>query len=124
VNADWAWAAGLFEGEGSIILSRRHYRQPQLWLRTTDPDVLERFVQIVGAGRITECALRECHTKPQYSWCICSRSEVRRILLQMRPWLGRRRAEKADEVLAFIDAKEGNPPVFETALTALERDSA
>jgi hypothetical protein len=107
-EAEWAWAAGLFEGEGSIILGKTRYRQPALWLRTTDRDVLERFAQIVGAGYITECALRECHTKQQYSWSIGSRAEVRRILLQMRPWFGVRRGAKADEVLAFVAAKDGS----------------
>jgi hypothetical protein len=116
MDGSWAWAAGLFEGEGSIVVRER---QVHLWLRTTDLDVLERFVEIVDAGNITTCKMRPCHTKQQYSWCISRREDVARILNAFSPWLGERRRAKAAEALGWIATKEGNPPFLTVALTAL-----
>jgi hypothetical protein len=49
VNPEIAWAAGLFEGEGSIT---HVYGRTQLRIHMTDFEVLERFLEIIGAGRI------------------------------------------------------------------------
>lgn len=108
MDGAWAWAAGLFEGEGSIVTGRKG-RLVQLWLRTTDLDVLQRFAEIVGAGNITVVKLRPCHTKQQYSWCIGDVQNVGRILTYMRPWLGTRRGVRADEGLEFLRARGWSP---------------
>ena len=48
-NPAIAWAAGLFEGEGTITRcdGRLHLR-----MQLTDLEVLERFAEIVGTGKI------------------------------------------------------------------------
>lgn len=121
MNADWAWAAGLFEGEGSIVVRER---QVVICLRTTDLDVLRKFVAIVGYGQIRPVKLRPFHNRQQHAWFIGHKAEVFRILTAMRPWLGERRGAKADEALEWIARRDGHPPFSSAALTALTRASA
>lgn len=98
-----AWAAGLFEGEGSIVL-HNDGRRVLLALGMTDRDVVERFAAIVEAGAVT--TLRRDDRAPQYKrmyrWTVGSNAEVVRLLTLMRPWLGDRRGAKADEALEQI----------------------
>lgn len=107
-SADIAWAAGLFEGEGSIcIFEQKHHVLPFLRLAIvmTDRDVLERFCGIVECGRVTgphRHGNRPAHHKPIFSWGIGNRPDVERILLAFYPWLGERRLAKAHEALAEI----------------------
>lgn len=48
------WAAGLFEGEGCVTLSRtrRDYLSLSISMHPRDRDVLERFALAVGAGSL------------------------------------------------------------------------
>jgi hypothetical protein len=48
-NAQIAWAAGLFEGEGTIVDSTGSV---QLRVKMTNLDVLERLVDVFGVGEI------------------------------------------------------------------------
>lgn len=63
---DIAWAAGLYEGEGSFGA----YPYPIACLVSTDQDVIERFAQIVGVGALTAPRIRisALGNKPQYEW--------------------------------------------------------
>jgi hypothetical protein len=48
-SAQIAWAAGLFEGEGTIVDSAGPV---QLRVKMTDLDVLERLLDVFGVGEI------------------------------------------------------------------------
>ena len=54
-EAELAWAAGLFEGEGSIGIDRRTSRHGSLRLQIgmCDEEVLCRFKDVVGIGNVT-----------------------------------------------------------------------
>lgn len=108
-DADIAWAAGLFEGEGHISIIRVKARPDSLHLirlgiTMTDRDVLGRFCATVECGRVTgpHTFNRPAHHKPIYRWAIGNRKDVERILLAFLPWLGERRSAKAQEMLAEI----------------------
>lgn len=49
-DVEAAWLAGLFEGEGCISLAGTRV---QLSIAMTDRDVVERFVSMVGYGKVT-----------------------------------------------------------------------
>lgn len=103
-NTDIAWAAGLFEGEGTWIV-----RPPKgngnatavVALQMRDRDVVERFASIMGCGKIT-CE-RRSERNPKHSdmwrWTTAKRADVRRITELLVPYLGQRRAERARDVL-------------------------
>jgi hypothetical protein len=74
----------------------------------TDRDVVERFAEVVACGSVRR--RRPPHTlahwKTQWSWSTSHRDECRRLLTEWLPLLGDRRAAKAREALAALDAIE------------------
>lgn len=98
---DVAWAAGLFEGEGSIFVSRRKktgYRQLVIAMSMTDQDVVERFAEITG-GRVLQMPPYGLGKKDQYRVTFHGPEAVR-VLNAFHPWFGERRANKAKECIA------------------------
>jgi hypothetical protein len=98
INPEIAWVAGLFEGEGSIT----HVRgRTQLRIQMTDHEVLERFLEIVGAGKIYgPYALQGrdgYRRKPRWIW-VCDGLMVRAIFKTLAPWLSTRRRDRARQV--------------------------
>jgi hypothetical protein len=114
-----AWAAGIIEGEGSIVHTQanggRPGRQRRIAVKMTDLDVLQRLQQVLGAGHITGphrlAADPEGKWKPCYAWN-CSRWEdIERVLRLIRPWLCERRGAAADRLLADPAGPVGSPPL-------------
>ena len=100
------WAAGLFEGEGSIYKDKSRPMQRHISLRMCDLDVLQDYVDIVG-GNITGPYRKRSHPhhKPYYSWIMRKKTEVIRVLHLLSPYLGERRLEKATEALNHLTAQ-------------------
>lgn len=100
-EAEWAWAAGLFEGEGTILASKkRRYRRLEIQLKMTDEDVVRHFRSVVGGkvfGPYNYDQPDGIVRKPHWLW----RSDgvdPARILRTMWPWLGQRRRARAEEL--------------------------
>jgi hypothetical protein len=101
-----AWAAGLFEGEGSICLvhsnrKNRTYVYPALTMNQTDRDVIMRFSEIVGGYVLGpyQFASNSARTrKPVWSWRVQKKHEAIRVICWLYPYLGKRRRKRADEV--------------------------
>lgn len=109
-QADIAWAAGLFEGEGSISGSQKYKSEVNadgtrrksgfrwaLGLNSTDHDVLRRFGKIVGVERFhgPYNDLRGGHYKPQLNWFTSTLEETQSVLTLLMPYFGERRMAKA-----------------------------
>jgi hypothetical protein len=96
-----AWAAGLFEGEGSIGQSRGY---PRLQLASTDEDVVRRFQSVVNGGAVhgpypsrgPTGSTRQDY-KVHWRWGATGRP-ARAIMALLLPWLGKRRMERWTEV--------------------------
>jgi hypothetical protein len=89
-DLEWAWAAGLFEGEGCISYTGKN--SVTLSLGMTDRDVIDRFAAVAGCGSI---AVQAHHrSKTLYRWHIGDQDRVREILGRLEPWLGQRRRER------------------------------
>ena len=110
---DIAWAAGLFEGEGTISVPPGRPRSVVLKVDMTDRDVLERFTRIVGVShvRATHSSNPLRGSKPQWRWFASSSTDVLRILRMFLPYLGERRTAKAQEAIARLD-REMEPTLF------------
>ena len=107
-----AWAAGLFEGEGSIGLTARDLL-PRLRISMTDRDVLDRFCTAVTAGSVSgpyagNGSKTPTGRKPMYVWQANGIVDVSRILDAFWPYLGERRRAKANEITFryFVDGPE------------------
>lgn len=109
-EAEIAWAAGLFEGEGHIgwsnasrDLTGTHQRpHARLTLSMSDQDVVEKFCLVVGRGKVSPKVHHRTwkpHFKDQWSWEVRSWEDVTAVLSLLLPCLGARRTERAYEVL-------------------------
>jgi len=97
-----AWAAGLFEGEGSFTQRSRRYgkgRYPSASLAMTDEDVVRRFHEIVGMGNVNG-PYDHGGNKLRWRWEIGVLQDFREFVEMMSPWLGTRRSGRALELLA------------------------
>lgn len=94
---DIAWAAGLFEGEGSCYIVNSQNRRPTLELSSTDEDVVKRFMTIVGVGKLYTFD-RKGH-KSGWRWMTGKKSEVVIVLELLMPYLGIRRLAAANELM-------------------------
>lgn len=86
------WAAGLFEGNGSI---RYHYDQFSLKLTTPDEDVIRGFHDAVGFGgvRMTKGA--------RWEWTCGKQKDCREIMIMLWPYLGTKKKDRWQEVLGL-----------------------
>lgn len=116
----WAWAAGLFEGEGSAICrptSQRRGKQLQrrLQVALSDREVLERFVSVVGTGKVRALKDRGLTRKgnsykAMFIWT-CSRwLDIERICARFGPFMGARRTEQIAVLLAHPAGPIGGRP--------------
>ena len=105
-DADIAWAAGLFEGEGSFHLSKptgprrkvvREYAR--LSLGSTDEDVVQKFQAIVGVGAIHKAKNLTRGGKEFWHWMKGSREDVEHVADLFMPYLGIRRLAGLGEIL-------------------------
>lgn len=104
-EAEIAWAAGLFEGEGCIVISSSPSGHPRvgLSLASTDLDVVERFMEVMQAGGIHAKTKKvKPHHKQQYLWGTGTNGDMERVLETLRPWFRTRRGARADEALAVL----------------------
>jgi hypothetical protein len=101
---DVAWAAGLYEGEGTFFYCKHYYKngqkirrktmQPLLRILMTDKDVLEKWQSIFG-GRIDGPRKRqESHYKDQWMLRLDDREKFKAAVIAMWEHLSPRRREQ------------------------------
>jgi len=108
-HMEYAWAAGFFEGEGSIrcgksTQAKRHgYNSyaTQITLTqkgtvTDPPDVLIKFADLFPGGKIYKERL------DIWRYTMSQKGLVKSALMSMLPWFGERRAAKAHECIQAI----------------------
>jgi hypothetical protein len=114
---DIAWAAGLFEGEGCITLwqktpESRSY--PRIELGSSDEDVVRRFNDVIGGGKVLGPYTRAGHPdRPTRKPMWFSRrvgASAREALALLAPYLGERRTARMHEVLSQATGGGGRWP--------------
>jgi len=88
-----AWAAGFFDAEGTVRLEG-HPQRPAVTMSLPQasaagvPPVLERFRDIVGAGRITGPRIvpSPWSKLPQYRWELRQFAQIERVVALLRPY--------------------------------------
>ena len=103
-EAEVAWLAGLFDGEGSII--QRHRRTPndrafEITITNGCKALIDKVAEITGVGQISLSERSKVNPRHADIWIWhCYGTDVAlELLARMRPWL-LARAERADAVLA------------------------
>jgi hypothetical protein len=110
-----AWAAGLYEGEGSVgaylYKNRPTLLTPQVRMRlsSTDEDVARRFYEIVGVGYFYgPLKVQQGRYKDRWDWVSGKWVEAQYVAGLFWPWLGGRRKEQFVKALrahhqAYVD---------------------
>lgn len=135
---DLAWFAGLFEGEGCFSIDRNGCTR--LTVAMTDEDVIDRIktlfpiCQNVAPFQPQPARAGYSVPKIRFTWRVSDPHEVERITGLILPFLGRRRSERAQEVLRHLATRPGtgsfqrnkthcvNGHAFSEANTVLGRD--
>lgn len=107
-----AWAAGFFDGEGSIgVYGTRH--APSMYLPQSSeagiPDTLVRFRTAIGAGTISgPRTVRSRWTKlPQYVWRSQRFGEIEYVIELLRPYSDAVKLGEMDACLERVRAQRG-----------------
>jgi hypothetical protein len=119
-SEEFAWAAGVFDGEGSVCLLRHRTHAGHFLAEasvtqsgTGVPEVLLRLQQIAGCGRIYGPYAQKDSVLPVYRWKCYRSRQVEDFIAGLWPWLGevkRKQAERAIEVLRSQPVlPRGNP---------------
>lgn len=90
------WAAGLFEGEGTIAIKKYGIR---IAIAMTDLDVLQSFKDNFG-GSLIEEKKRQSHHKQCWKWYLTTNESTYNFLKKIMPYLHERRANKAKEAIS------------------------
>ena len=77
---DFAWAAGLFEGEGSFTLMGKTVRSGRFYLElqitSTDEDVIRKFHRVIGVGNVYGPYEHGGPRKPCWRWAVVGRKAL------------------------------------------------
>ena len=100
---EYAWAAGLFEGEGYFTVHHPHheYRYPRAGLNLTDRDVIYRFADIAGGKVYGPYDRKPGKWKPLFEWRLTR--GVDEFFEKVRPFLGERRLAQYEEMRERVE---------------------
>ena len=94
----YAWAGGLFDGEGTIYCKDNKIR---ISVHMTDLDILETFKSNFG-GVINDCKKQKDHHKQSWRWTLCATNAVS-FLKNILPFLHSRRSLKASSTIELAN---------------------
>lgn len=106
--ASFDWAVGLFEGEGTIGIRARPGSQITLQLASVDADVVRRFRDVVGFGKVYGPYQYGVNRQPYWKWNGDGGLAVA-FLREAVPLLGLRRGARATEAIAQWTSRQASP---------------
>lgn len=114
MSEEIAWAAGLYEGEGTVFApwSKRdcRYHSPKLQINMTDEDIIDRFGAIIQVGH--KYGPYPGVNKPKWYWTVYVANETKNVLDSFWPYLGARRKEQAKEAFHLWMASHPNEKIL------------
>ena len=102
-QTELAWAAGLFDGEGSTYSTNARYPLVRVCVTQNDREVLDRFIEALGVSRVYGPYLAESKkrfgSKPYFMVQIQKQEHVARALYLLWPFLGTLKRRQAINAL-------------------------
>lgn len=117
----WAWAAGLYDGEGcsALLKHRTHegYLTPELSVTQSSvkgpPEVLTRLLSIVGVGSIAGPYKQRSASMDVYRWKASAHADALFVINGLWPYLGAVKRMQAQRLVDTLAAQpvlpRGNP---------------
>ena len=105
----FAWAIGVFEGEGCLTYDSKNDKW-DMKVKMTDMDVLWSFYEAIGCvGNLN--GLRKSpstpdHHKPCGQWKTADRKLIHQLVIRFYPYMHERRRAKCDEFFAWYHSKK------------------
>lgn len=101
-ESQWAWVAGVIEGDGCFTSSNGG-QTAKVTVSMTDLDVLERLQAYTEMGKIIGPHFNKKghNIKPMYYWHVHRAEHICDLIINVMPWLGSRRAERAGEIFSL-----------------------
>lgn len=111
-----AWAAGLFEGEGTVVYGASHKGPLRAKISSTDRDVLDLMVERSGVGGVYgPRSPNGFGVKPYYEWVVNGHA-ARGFLMEILPMMGQRRAARIGELVALWESRPLTPVADQEAM--------
>lgn len=109
-DLELGWVAGLFEGEGSVVLTKIKNRKDSYRVMcvvsSTDKDVITSFTKIVGFGKMNGPYKPSVSgRKEKYTWDVQNQRDCLKFLQIVENLLHERRKSKASEVIKFLTGR-------------------
>lgn len=112
-----AWAAGLYDAEGSTSLrahrSHTGFKLVEASITPSSskalPQELVRFRDLANLGSIYGPYAQDGALEPLYRWECRKPDEIRRVMHLLQPWLGSVKRAQAFEALAFVGRQQELP---------------
>src|SRR5213078_4440400 len=105
-EVDLAYAAGIVDGEGSIVAHVAeglygHQTMAHVTVDNTNFELVEWF-RITFGGRVKPLKIRNKRCKIVYQWIISSKDEIKEFLILVRPYL-KVKSEQARFMLILVE---------------------
>ena len=105
----FAWAIGIFEGEGCLTYDSKNDRW-DMKVQMTDMDVLWSFYEAIGCvgnlNGLSKSPSRAEHHKPTGLWKTGARKTIHDLIIRFYPYMHERRRAKCDEFFAWYHSKK------------------
>ena len=105
----FAWAIGIFEGEGCLSYSQSGDNW-EMSVEMTDMDVLWSYYEAIGCvGNLTGLKKRPSRAenhKPSGRWRTQKRDLIRDLIIRFYPYMHERRRAKCDEFFSWYHSKK------------------
>ena len=114
---DVAWAAGLLEGEGCFSICHRKsakwdHKTVAVHCEMTDEDTIQKLLSVFKVGTINQRLSMKRNDgrirKDTWIWSVQNHSGIELVLKSVHPYLSKRRTQKAEELLEYIEKRKSN----------------
>jgi len=106
MTEELAWAAGLFDGEGTIGVRKNGtteaYRRIGASVGMTERFVVERFAKAVGIGKFYDHSYKQSkypNAKPVWRWAVHNFEDTKTMVERLWPWLSEPKRAQARKAL-------------------------
>jgi hypothetical protein len=103
-DLEFAWLAGLLEGEGCFFNRSDRYFSPLIQLVMTDKDVVIRAAKAMESHKVVRCRQLTKAGKEIFRTNVYG-ATAERLMRRLLPYMGTRRSQKIMEILAAADRR-------------------